>query len=170
MSEELLDVVDASDHVVGTISRTRLREAKVNYRVVHVFVFDRRGRLLVQRLAKDKATRFSWGSSVAGHVQAGESYEAAARREFEEELGMRAPALSSLGTTWIDEGGRRKFIGVLTGTCDGPFRPDSREVESLEFQPISTIRDELRRDPDAFSPTFERVFRFVDGENGWPTP
>lgn len=166
--DELIDVVDAQDHVVGTMPRSRVRETPINYRVAHVFVFDTKGRLLLQRPAAGKASAFRWGSSVAGHVQSGEGYEAAAAREFREELGVKAPPLSHVGTTWLDDGGRRKFIGVFTAACEGPFSPDPAEVAGLDFYRVSDVRRLLREEPGTFSTTFERVFRLIDTLERWP--
>lgn len=167
--DEIVDVVDLTDRVIGTAPRAHLRSASLNYRVAHVFVFDSKGRLLLQRPAPGKASAFAWGSSVAGHVQAGEGYAAAALRECVEELGFRPRALTHVGTTWLDEGGRRKFIGVFTTTHDGPFSPDSAEVAGLERWPVPAVRKALREQPGLFSATFQRVFRLIETTQGWPS-
>jgi isopentenyldiphosphate isomerase len=164
---EWVDVVDLSDVVVGAAPRPLLRDGGLNHRVVHVFVSNRAGELLLQRPAGEKAARFVYGSSVAGHVLRGESYAQAARREFEEELGVRAPELQGAGKTWLDEGNRRKFIGVFTAHADGPFDPDPTEVAGLEFLPTRDVRRRLRRS-GTFSETFARVFAHVDAERAWP--
>lgn len=164
---EYVDAVDAEDKVLSVLPRARLKETGSNYRVVHVLLQDSRGRVLIQKLAAEKARGFAYGSSVAGHVQAGESYAAAARRECREELGFDAGELRALGTTWLDDGAQRKFIGVFVGRADGPFHPDANEVESTEFAPVAEVRRWLRTGERSFSPTFERVFRFADAQNIW---
>ena len=161
-ADELVDVVDAADAVLGVLPRVDLKRTASNYRVVHVLVLDSRSRLVLQRIAATKAAAFRLGSSVAGHVRSGESYEAAARREFAEELGPPAPPLTDCGKTWLDEEGRRKFIGVFLARSDGPFRPDPAEVAGLEVVPLPEARRLCRIAPETFSPTFHRVLRHLE--------
>src|SRR5438067_12996334 len=90
VSEEMvIDAVDQSDSFIGPVRRNEVFRRRVNFRVVHILLFDRRGQLLVQQLASTR-TRHSgyWGSSVAGYIFAGESYEAAAQRRLGEEIGI----------------------------------------------------------------------------------
>lgn len=158
---ELVDVVDLEDRVIGVRPRAELADAGLSYRVVHVLLEDGEGNLLLQRPAVSRARAFRYGSSVAGHVRSGESYHAAAHREYFEELGVAPLRLHDLGRAWLDEAGRRKFIGVFVGTESRPLAPDPSEVQSVAPVPIAKVRRILRDEPDAFSPTFARVFRHV---------
>ena len=57
-----------------------------------VWVFDRAGRLLLQRRSPDKDVWPGlWDASAAGHVTAAERASLAAVRELEEELGVEVP-------------------------------------------------------------------------------
>jgi 8-oxo-dGTP pyrophosphatase MutT (NUDIX family) len=157
---ELVDIVDLSDRVVGVAPRAELVDRGLNFRVVHVLVGDRAGRLILQRPARARRKAFQWGSSVAGHVRSGESYDQAARREYREELGVEPPELTHVGTTWLDEDGRRKFIGVFVAEDDREFRPDPEEVEFLSAH----SRDQLwrfLREPGVVSVTLARVLRYA---------
>lgn len=160
-ADEIVDVVDEYDHVVGALPRSRLVVTRSNHRVVHLLLRDGRGRLLLQRPSRASGKTFEWGSSVAGHVRSGESYEAAAFRECSEELGIAPERLIAAGTTWIDEGGRRKFIGVFVGEESGSLSPDPSEVERVEAIPLPEVRRLLREKPESFSPTFARAFHFA---------
>ena len=56
--------------------------------VVHICVFDRQGRLLVQKRTPNKNSwPGCWDVSAAGGVDAGETSRQGAEREFREELG-----------------------------------------------------------------------------------
>lgn len=165
MEEEMVDVVDLSDSIIGALPRGLLKGAAANYRVVHVFVLNRRGELLLQKLAPGKGDGVAeWGSSVAGHVQSGESYEIAARREFREELGVRLQHMTEIGKTWLDSDGRRKFIGVYFARAEGPFRADPAEAVRLDFVSPVAIRKWMQTSPSSFTSTFHRVFPMVEAE------
>ena len=52
--DELFDVVDAADRVIGRAARRQVHARRLRHRAVHIFVFDPRGWLFVQkRAAKD---------------------------------------------------------------------------------------------------------------------
>ena len=89
VSQELLDVVDAEDRVVGVKTRGEIHAQGLMHRAVHILVFNARGELFVQKrsISKDENPG-QWDSSAAGHVDSGENYLDCAIRELEEELGI----------------------------------------------------------------------------------
>ena len=91
VSQELLDVVDENDEVIGVKTRGEIHARRLMHRAVHILVFNRRGELFLQKrsISKDENPGL-WDSSAAGHVDSGEDYLACARREIEEELGIVA--------------------------------------------------------------------------------
>lgn len=48
MPEELFDIVDDQDRVIGQMARFEVHRRKLFHRAVSIFVFDSRGRLLLQ--------------------------------------------------------------------------------------------------------------------------
>ena len=88
-ASELLDVVDFNDIVVDSKSRGEVHRLQLPHRSIHVLVFNANGDLLLQKrsMQKDECAGM-WGSSCAGHVEAGQHYATTVVREFEEELGI----------------------------------------------------------------------------------
>ncbi|WP_293909607.1 NUDIX domain-containing protein, partial [Deinococcus sp.] len=87
-SDELIDLVNDSDEVVGTIWRGEAFTRNiVNIRGVNAFVLNAARQLWIPRRSLGK-TRWpgAYDMGVAGAVSAGESYEAALFREAQEEL------------------------------------------------------------------------------------
>lgn len=89
MAEEIFDVVDAQDVVVRQAPRAEVHRAGWRHRAAHVLVFNARGELYLQQrsLGKDMSPGL-WDTSAAGHLDAGEAYDACAVRELGEELGI----------------------------------------------------------------------------------
>ena len=87
--EELFDVVDAQDRVVGQAPRREVHAKQLRHRAVHVLVFDEKGAVFLQKrsMGKDSCPG-TWDSSCSGHLDAGEDYDAAAVRELREEIGL----------------------------------------------------------------------------------
>src|SRR5476649_2529935 len=87
-ADELFDVVDLDDRVVRQAPRGEVHARKWLHRAVHVLIHDAAGHLFLQRRSMAKDTfPGCWDSSCSGHVDAGEDYVIAARRELGEELG-----------------------------------------------------------------------------------
>lgn len=88
-SGQIIDIVDVYDRPVEQAPRETMPSDLVRVRYVAVFVTDGRGELWVP-MRRAGATRWAsaLGFPVGGGLDAGESYEAAARRKTREELGL----------------------------------------------------------------------------------
>lgn len=109
MDDELLDLVNDRDEVVGTITRRKAQEKGVqNFRVVNAFLRNRRGELWIPRRQASKQTfPLCRDMSVGGHVMSGENYRVAIERELREELNI------------TDDAESIRFLGHLTPQKDG---------------------------------------------------
>lgn len=81
-------VVDETDTVIGAECLIEAKEKALLRRAARVFVFDEKGRLLIQRRSAKVFAPLLLDQSVGGHVDEGESYFEAAKRELKEELGL----------------------------------------------------------------------------------
>lgn len=90
MFDEYLDLVDKNDHVIGKKKRSEVYAERItNYRVVNAFIVNSKGDLWIPRRADNKRIFPSClDMSVGGHVESGETYKQALRRETQEELNV----------------------------------------------------------------------------------
>jgi 8-oxo-dGTP pyrophosphatase MutT (NUDIX family) len=89
-ADELLDIVDENDRVTGQAPRGEAYRKRLRHRCVFVLARDPRGRIFVHRRTPNKLVFPSrYDMFVGGVVGAGESYDEAALREAEEELGVQ---------------------------------------------------------------------------------
>jgi isopentenyl-diphosphate delta-isomerase len=107
--DELLDLVDDQDRVIGSWSRSAIyRERLNNFRVVNAFLVNDFGQLWIpRRSATKRIFPLCLDMSVAGHVASGEDYLTAFRRELHEELNM------------VLEDVEWRFVGQLTPYRNG---------------------------------------------------
>ncbi|HVW80047.1 MAG TPA: NUDIX hydrolase [Mycobacteriales bacterium] len=105
---------------------------------------------LIGRL--DRRGRLRW-SLPKGHVEAGETTEAAAIREVAEETGITGRVLAPLGTIdfWFVAEGRRIHKTVhhyLLMAQSGELSDEDIEVEEVEWVPITELADRLAYDDE----------------------
>ncbi len=132
-AEEIFDVVDDRDEVVGQATRAEVHAGKLKHRAVHLFVLNRRGEVFLQKRSRLKDTAPGrWDSSAAGHLDAGEAYATCAERELGEELGVEA-AVEEVGRIAPCEGTGWEFVRLYRAEHRGPFRWPASEIETGEF-------------------------------------
>ena len=129
---ELVDLYDENRLPLGRTAERSARKGPGEYRmVVHVCVFDSRGRLLIQRRTPEKVIFPNlWDVSVGGGVDAGESSRRGAEREFREELGYP-----------LDLGGLRPSVTV---NFDGGFDDFYILIRDLRLEELTLQREEVR--------------------------
>lgn len=158
----LVDVVDERNEPVDVAPRAEVFSRGVNFRTVHVLVFSSRGEVLLQKLASGRERNPGrWGTSVAGYLFAGESYESAARRRAGEELGVSTP-LRNLGVLQMLDRGVTKFVGIYSTVDDHPHVLLPEHVARIEFRPWHVVQDDLIASPDQFTESFRAVVTYVD--------
>lgn len=159
--DEILVVVDEDDEPVDEAARGRVHEETLPHRAVHVLLAAPDGRLWLQKRSEDKRTYPSrWTSSASGHVPASQTTREAARREVREELGVEAPTLTFVGSTFVEDldVGEREFTHVFAGVCEGDFDPDESEVTRVAAFEPHEVEERLRIAPDAFAKTFQAIW------------
>jgi len=156
---ELFDEVDAEDRPIGPKPRDVIHVNNLRHRAVHIFLFNRRGELFLQKRSswKDKNPGL-WDSSAAGHVDAGESYAAAAARETREELGADPGPLEPLGKLDSSPETSWEFVEYFCGTHEGPFQLARLEVDTGAFFDPAMIDAWLAARPQDFSPLFRLIY------------
>ncbi len=139
---EYLDVVDSNDLVIGNASKDDIYQKLLPHRIVHIIVYNDKNEMAVQIRGKDVVfCPNHWSTSAAGHVQRGETYQAAAERELEEELGIKSEL--KLVEKFFYQAPNRpdKFIALFETVYNGPLNLDPAEVESCSYFSTSQLKD-----------------------------
>ncbi|MCC7518955.1 MAG: ribosomal RNA small subunit methyltransferase A [Verrucomicrobiae bacterium] len=155
---ELFEVVDAQDRVVGRAPRRRVHAERLRHRAVHVFVRNARGEVLLQRRSplKDLAPN-AWDSSAAGHLASGEDCDAGARREIVEELGADFPLTLVRKFDACEELGW-EFIHLYDARAEGPFRFPASEIRELRWWTPADVDAAIAKHPSDFAASFRYLW------------
>jgi 16S rRNA (adenine1518-N6/adenine1519-N6)-dimethyltransferase len=166
---EMFDVVGEANEVLRLASRHDVHTQNLRHRAVHVFVFNHRGELFLQRRSRAKDRHpLLWDSSAAGHLNAGDTYDLTAPRELQEELGVSAPCVS-IGDIGASEETGWEFIRVYRAEHDGPFRLAPAEIDSGGFFTLEQIQRWVSARPQDFAPGFLECYRLFSALPDQPT-
>ncbi|WP_406397804.1 NUDIX hydrolase [Streptomyces uncialis] len=139
---EVLDVVDEDDQVVDRVPRGEVYARGLLHRCVFVLARDPGDRVFVHRRTASKLIFPSrYDMFVGGVVGAGESYDDAALREAEEELGVSGlPRPTPLFRfLYRGEGQGGWWSAVYEVRCALPVRPQLSEVAWHDFVPEEEV-------------------------------
>jgi len=147
-ADEIVAIVDERNNVVGSAPRREMRAKRLPHRSTYILVFNSQGQLYVQKrtLTKDLFPGY-YDTAAGGVVLAGESYEEGARRELEEEMGIRDVPLSWLFDFFYSDDLTRVWGGVFSCAYDGRIVLQPEEIESGAFLRISDILRRAQTEP-----------------------
>ncbi|MFH0873909.1 MAG: NUDIX domain-containing protein [Candidatus Komeilibacteria bacterium] len=119
MSDRRLNIVDEQDNIVGEETRDNIHKQGLLHREIHVWLVTPSREIIFQHRAKDKDTFPDLlDATVGGHVEIGDSYEAAAIREVQEEAGLNVTG-TDLKLIKI---ARDQVYDPVTGTTNNTLR------------------------------------------------
>ncbi|MEM2479886.1 MAG: NUDIX domain-containing protein [Candidatus Bathyarchaeia archaeon] len=149
--DEHLYVVDENDNVIGWASRGECHKRGLIHRSVYVIVLNDRGEVFLQKrsMSKDLYPGL-YACSASGHVEYGESYEEAARRELREELGVNAQ-LKWVGKFKCFSEIEREISAIYLCRYNGPFKLDAEEISEGKFVSIEEIKRMLKEGEREFA-------------------
>ncbi len=167
---EYFETFDDQGRPTGLAAREEVHARGLWHRSAHVFLFNGRGELYVQRRAAAKDLFPNrWDFSVGEHLVPGESFLQGARRGLDEELGVRDVPLEPLQgvhrfTCRIVALGLldRELQQSFRGRYDGPVSPDPIEVAEVETVALSDLAGWIRRARDDFTPWFLEELQRLD--------
>ena len=154
--DEILEVVDEKGNVLKLAKRSEIHaDPSLIHRVVHVLIFDKKGRLLLQKrsLNKDVAPG-KWDTSVGGHVNPGEDILEAAKREMKEELGISDCRLDYMYAYLFSNHVESELVSTFSCIYNGKFFFNKDEIDEIAFWNIKKIKENLGK--KVFSGHFEK--------------
>ena len=161
--EEIFDVVNERDEVVGRQTRAEVHRLGLMHRAVHVLVFNSRGEVFLQKrsMKKDRQPGL-WDSSASGHLDSGEDYDACARRELQEEIGLAlASPPQRLFKLAASEETDQEHVWVYRCEAEGPFTLHPDEIERGGWFAVGEVTRWMTEKPGEFASAFRKIWRRV---------
>ncbi len=156
---EMFEIVDEEDRVIGLRPRAECHgNPALVHRVAHVLVVNSDGALLLQKRSRLKDIQPGrWDTSVGGHLDPGEDYLAAARREMREELGLVDLPLTFLYHSRIRNAIESENVGTYLAYFSGEVCFNPEEIDAVRYWLPQEIEGALGQ--GVFTPNFEVEWR-----------
>ena len=163
MNDEIFDVVNERDEVIGRKPRREVHRDGDKHRAVHVLVFNKRGEIFLQKRSMSKDTFPGvWDSSASGHLDCGEDYDVCAVREVREEIGLRLDAcprrLFKIDAC-ADTG--QEFVWIYRCESEGPFVLHPEEIERGEWFASEFVTRWVNEKPKEFARAFVLIWKML---------
>jgi isopentenyl-diphosphate delta-isomerase type 1 len=143
MTEEIFDVVNERDEVIGKKPRKEVHRLGLMHRATHVLVFNKHGQVFLQKrsMKKDRQPGL-WDSSASGHVDSGEDYDACVVRELREEIGLELSEVPQrLFKMAASAETDQEHVWVYRCEAEGPFQLHPEEIQHGDwFEPAKVTR------------------------------
>jgi isopentenyl-diphosphate Delta-isomerase len=160
MPEQVI-FVNEHDEPIGAGTREEAWAKGIFVRIIRIIIRDENGRILSQhRVDTAKSYPGLWTNSASGHVDAGETWDEAAKRELQEEVGI-STELKLVGdfSLSVDTDGKkiRQFNRFYEGVIDSSEKitPQPEEVSEFRWYELRELKQAIHSSPEMFTPGFQ---------------
>ena len=167
MSTTKVILVNEQDHPVGLMDKMEAHQKGILHRAFSVFLFDKKGRMLLQQRAREKYHgALLWTNACCSHPYENENVEDAAQRRMKEELGLTTPLKKIFCFTYeaaVENGLiEHEYDHVFAGEYEGSFSPDHKEVAEVEYREMEQIKSAIHDSPEIFTTWFRIAFPRIE--------
>jgi isopentenyl-diphosphate delta-isomerase len=161
-------LTDEAGNSLGREDTMRAHENGHLHRAFSVFVFDREGKILLQRRSYAKRHfRGMWSNTCCSHPSSNEALGSAAERRLQQEMGFTTPLreVATLIYKAVDrESGltEHEYDHIFVGTFDGQPFPDPIEADDWRWSTLEAVRADLSARPGAYTPWLPLALRRLD--------
>jgi len=158
--DEYFCVVDENDKVIGKATREECHSnPRLIHRSIYIFLLNDQNEVFLQKrsMSKDLYPGYYTGSAT-GHVDYGEDYDSAAKRELKEELGIKAP-LQRLGKFISSSNFESEISALYICHFNSPVKFNPQEITEGIYVSIDEIKRNLESGERKFADGFKEAFK-----------
>ncbi len=164
---ESVILVDEEDNILGTMDKMEAHVMGKLHRAFSVFIFNRKGELLLQQRALDKYhSGGKWTNTCCSHPRLGEETLSAAKRRLKEEMGMTCELKYSFNFTYkaaLNDGiAEHELDHVFFGVCDDLPIINKDEVASYRYMSMGNLSNEMFEHPEFYTEWLKICFTQVE--------
>lgn len=163
MVEELVILVNPHDQKIGLMEKQLAHEKGLLHRAFSVFIFNKKGELLLQQRALDKYhSPGLWTNTCCSHQRDGESNVEAGKRRLFEEMGFVTELEEKTSFIYkapFDNGlTEHEYDHVLVGYYEDNPQINKSEVADWKWMSLEEVKNDLQVNPEAYTEWFKIIF------------
>jgi isopentenyl-diphosphate delta-isomerase len=172
MEEQKIILVNEQDQEIGLMEKMQVHREGILHRAFSVFVFDNKGRMLLQQRAAHKYHgAYLWTNACCSHPYPGEPVHESAKRRLQEELGFDTELEKIFSFIYEakveNELTEHEYDHVFAGEYSGEIKSNPEEVADHYYDEMHKIRTSLEAHPEKFTAWFRIAFPRI--EEWWKT-
>lgn len=165
--EEKVILVNEKDDQLGLMGKMEAHQKAVLHRAFSVFVFNKKGELLLQQRALDKYhSPGLWTNTCCSHQRDGESNIEAGKRRLEEEMGFSCDLEELFWFVYkasFDNGlTEHELDHVMIGYYDHDPKINKEEVASYKWMLLEDVKKDIDVHPELYTEWFKIIFKEYD--------
>ncbi|MCL7754219.1 isopentenyl-diphosphate Delta-isomerase [Polaribacter sp. Z022] len=163
MIEEQVVLVDENDNPIGLMPKMEAHEKAVLHRAFSVFIFNKKGELMLQQRAASKYhSPLLWTNTCCSHQRDGETNLAAGKRRLQEEMGFVTEikeVFSFIYKAPFDNGlTEHELDHVMVGYYDDVPEINKEEVEAYKWMTLEAVKNDMELNPQEYTEWFKIIF------------
>ena len=167
MQEPEVILVTENDEPTGTMEKMRVHRQGLLHRAFSVFVFDKKGRMLIhQRAAGKYHGAHLWTNTCCSHPYPNENTEDAAQRRLREEMGFATPLKKIFEFKYRAEVDNNlvehEYDHVFAGEYEGDIRTNTDEVANYCYRSLPELKKAVQEYPGKFTTWFRLAFPLIE--------
>lgn len=161
--EEQVVLVDEQNEVLGYMGKLEAHKKGLLHRAISVIVFNDKGEMLVQQRALTKYHWAGiWSNTCCSHPRKNETFQAAAERRLQEELGIATPlteVFQFIYKAYDEVSGLTEweYDTVFTGEFNSSFEFNADEVHAVKWMPVNELLLDIKSNPEQYSFWFKII-------------
>ena len=160
-------MVNDKDEPVGTMEKMLVHQHGLLHRAFSVFIFDSRGRMLLQQRSTRKYHgAHLWTNTCCSHPFPGEETDAAAYRRLQEEMGFTTQLKKVFKFKYRAEVENNliehEYDHVFAGEYEGVININPEEVADYRYQSIPELKKAVTQQPESFTTWFRLAFPLIE--------
>ncbi|MFD1095300.1 isopentenyl-diphosphate Delta-isomerase [Salegentibacter chungangensis] len=163
MGKEKVILVNEKDEQIGLMEKIEAHEKALLHRAFSVFVFNKKGELMIQQRALSKYhSPGLWTNTCCSHQREGESNVAAGKRRLMEEMGFTTDLKDTISFIYkapFDNGlTEHEYDHILVGDYEADPDPNPEEVAAWKWMSLEDIKQDMKDNPSVYTEWFKIIF------------
>lgn len=155
-------LVDRKDNKIGIEEKLKAHKEGKLHRSFSIFIFNKKGKLLIQRRAKTKYHSGGlWSNSCCSHPRPGKNLLKEAKKRLKEEMGFECKLKRAFSFYYKVKVGKlieHEFDHVFLGKFEGNPKPNPEEVEDFKWVKPEELKKDIKKNPKKYTSWFKIIY------------